>query len=189
MVEFFTNIWNWLLDNKDEIIMFFTSSNFVAFISTIILLIKQLKSNDSIKVTNNKLNTSIAASTKAVTDLADAKNTVTAIDGRLNTLNDEVSAFQEVLNNLVTKMDAIVEVQSIVYSTIKDETIRNNVKGILLDAKHTGSKKLVELQEELEHLKEKLSEKVNDVAEVVENTAEKVKQTVSASKKSTTKRY
>ena len=60
MVEFFRNIGTWLIEHKDGIVVFFTSSNFIAFISTIILIVKQ-----------------IAATKASITEVSTANQTLT----------------------------------------------------------------------------------------------------------------
>ena len=42
-MEWFESIGQWFVDNKDAIVMFVTSSNFVGFIANIVLLIKGRK--------------------------------------------------------------------------------------------------------------------------------------------------
>ena len=85
-------------------------------------------------------------------------------------------------------MNAVLEVQSVVYSTIKDETIRKNVSGILMDAKYSETATRASLEAEVENLRKKVNEKIEVIKDVVEDTAVKVKK-VTANNKSSVPRY
>jgi predicted nucleic acid-binding Zn-ribbon protein len=173
MVEFFQNIWNGLVLNKDEIVLFFTSSNFVAFITTIVMLVKQLKANKSSNETNKGLKTSLDGAVSIAADVVSIRDNTSSTNDKLVTVQNDLESFKKeiyyTLDTIVQKMDAVLEVQSIVYSTIKDETIRKNVNGILMDAKHTETATRASLKEEVESLRKKLKEKTDVIKDVVED--------------------
>lgn len=193
MVEFFRNIWNWFVLNKDEIVLFFTSSNFVAFITTIVMLVKQLKANKSSNETNKGLKTSLDNATSIAGDVVSIKDNVNSTNDILSTVKNDTESFKkeafDLLDVIVQKMNSVLEVQSIVYSTIKDETIRKNVSGILMDAKYIETSTRASLEAEIESLKSKLNEKIEVIKDVVEDTAVKVKKVTSNNNKSSVPRY
>lgn len=192
MVEFFQNIWNWFVLNKDEIVLFFTSSNFVAFMTTIVMLVKQLKANKSNNETNKGLKTSLDNAVSIAADVVSIRDNSSAANDQLVTVQNDFESFKketyDALDVIVQKMNAVLEVQSIVYSTIKDETIRKNVSGILMDAKYTETATRASLEAEVESLRKKVNEKIEVIKDVVEDAAVKVKK-VTANNKSSVPRY
>lgn len=192
MVEFFQNIWNWFVLNKDEIVLFFTSSNFVAFMTTIVMLVKQLRANKVNNETNNGLKASLDNAISIASDVVSIRDNSTATNDQLLTVQTDLDAFKketyDALDVLVQKMNAVLEVQSLVYSTIKDETIRKNVNGILMDAKYAETATRASLEAEVESLRKKVNEKIEVIKDVVEDTAVKVKK-VTNNNKSSVPRY
>ena len=81
MVEFFRNIGTWLVEHKDGIVVFFTSSNFIAFISTIVLIVKQ-----------------IAATKASITEVSTANQTLT----KTNVLAENVFPWFEKISDCNT---------------------------------------------------------------------------------------
>ena len=192
MVEFFQNIWNWFVLNKDEIVLFFTSSNFVAFMTTIVMLVKQLRANNVNNETNNGLKASLDNAISIASDVVSIRDNSTATNDQLLTVQTDLDAFKketyDALDVLVQKMNAVLEVQSLVYSTIKDETIRKNVNGILMDAKYAETATRASLEAEVESLRKKVNEKIEVIKDVVEDTAVKVRK-VTNNNKSSVPRY
>lgn len=192
MVEFFQNICNWFVLNKDEIVLFFTSSNFVAFMTTIVMLVKQLKANKSNNETNKGLKTSLDNAVSIAADVVSIRDNSSATNDQLVTVQNDLESFKketyDALDVIVQKMNAVLEVQSIVYSTIKDETIRKNVSGILMDAKYTETATRASLEAEVESLRKKVNEKIEVIKDVVEDAAVKVKK-VTTNNKSSVPRY
>lgn len=192
MVEFFQNIQNWFVFNKDEIVLFFTSSNFVVFMTTIVMLVKQLKANKSSNETNKGLKTSLDNAVSIAADVVSIRDNSSATNDQLVTVQNDLESFKketyDTLDVIVQKMNAVLEVQSIVYSTIKDETIRKNVNGILMDAKYTETATRASLEAEVESLRKKVNEKIDVIKDVVEDAAVKVKK-VTTNNKSSVPRY
>ena len=192
MVEFFQNIWNWFVSNKDEIVLFFTSSNFVAFMTTIVMLVKQLKANKSNNETNKGLKTSLENAVSIASDVVSIRDNSSATNDKLVTVQNDVENFKketyDALDVIVQKMNAVLEVQSVVYSTIKDEAIRKNVSGILMDAKYAETATRASLEAEVESLRKKVNEKIEVIKDVVEDAAVKVKK-VTTNNKSSVPRY
>lgn len=191
MVEFFQNIFNWFVENKDEIVLFFTSSNFVAFISAIVLFIRQIKANKAGTAVNKELNQSLSGVATVGADIVTLKETNDNTNTEVKKLENDLDRFNaditDTLDTMMAKLNAVIEVQSIVYSTLKDETIRQNVNSILTDAKYAETATRAALESEIEELKQKVNTKMEAVKEVVEVAAEKVHKVVSTKNK--TPRY
>ena len=187
MVEFFRNVFAWFGEHKDEIVVFFTSTNFAALLSGIILLIKQIKAthttNKSVKNSSSILDKAVelAQNVTLVSDKASLTESNTEeIKVKIDSVNKQ---FVNELEILQQKLNAMLEVQTIVYNSMKDETARKNVFNLLTQAKLVETSKYSELEQQVESLKKKVEEKVNDVQSVVEETVTTVQNVVGTKKK------
>ena len=187
MVEFFKNLFTWFVEHKDEIVVFFTSTNFAAVISSVILLIKQIKAtrntNKSVENSSSILDKAVelAQSVTSVSDkTASTESNTEEIKVKIDSVNKQ---FVNELEILQQKLNAMLEVQTIVYNSMKDETARKNVFNLLTQAKLVETSKYAELEQQVESLKKKVDEKVNDVQSVVEETVTTVQNVVGTKKK------
>ena len=89
------------------------------------------------------------------------------------------------MDNLTTKLNAILEVQSVVYSTIKNEDIRNTVNALLVNAKYAETANRAKLRKEIDDLKAKVASQVTEVQATVEKASDVVKNIVSPKAEST----
>ena len=181
MSEFFTNLWIWLTTNLQYILSIVTSADFIMTGATVFTLFKNIKSTKS----NTLSITSIKETIKTFNSMdEDVKN----LDRGLKECASEIGGFSEKLSHISksleefkedcnTKINAMLEVQSIVYSTIKDDTIRTSVNSILINAKHSDTKSKVALQEEINNLKEQLENSVNSIGVAINDTLDKVSAT------------
>lgn len=188
MIEFLKNLWQWVLNNKDAIVTFITSAQFVGFVSAIIMIVKNIKAS--------KDNT---ASTKILTDSTDALNeslkgnelvksamekvnssiqeSLKSVDGFENKIQEFNGYCSDQFTVLSEKINAMLEVQSIVYSTIKDESIRTSVNNILLSAKYSEEEIQNSLQKQIDELKAKIKENAEVMQTVVDESATKLAET------------
>lgn len=187
MVEFFRNVFTWFVEHKDEIVVFFTSTNFAAVVSSVILLIKQIKAtrntNKSVENSSSILDKAVelAQHVTSVSDKASStENNTEEIKVKIDSVNKQ---FVNELEILQQKLNAMLEVQTIVYNSMKDETARKNVFNLLTQAKLVETSKYAELEQQVESLKKKVDEKVNDVQSVVEETVTTVQNVVGTKKK------
>ena len=181
-MEFFNSIWQWLVSNSNEIVVTLTSANFVSFITSIVLLIKTMKST--------KDNTSSTDELKAViVETKKSNEAISNIDDKLLSLYEkfeqQVEDFEkykmetvELLNLLVSKYNMMMEAQLQVWSTIKDDNIRNNVNTILTSAKYKETSVIVDLKKEIEELENKLLTKTTEIKTEVEDAVSNVKKVV-----------
>jgi hypothetical protein len=195
MVEFFQNSFNWIVSNKDNIILFFTSTNFVTFISTIILLIKQIKTTKSNMSTVNTLSDSLKSTNSLATDVTNVSTSSELAVSNTEKLKAQVedmdAKFMDMLDSINRKLDAILDVQAIVYSSIKDESSRKNVANILTTAKLLDTSSKAELQRQLEELKAFKAAMLNTVTETGGTKVGTVEQKpkTATTKKNTSLRY
>lgn len=198
MVEFFQNVFNWFMINKDKIVLFFTSANFVSFVTAIVMFVKQLRSNHVNNNTLSGLSNILGQELELAKDVggvsqtcATLLNDITSLNSRLDNLDKK---YDESFLTMSQKINAMLEVQSIVYAGIKDETARKNVADILTSAKlvETATKAEVARKiDELKALKAEIVNKADDVRAMVEKvaTSKIVEQASERTQKSTTLRY
>ena len=182
MVEFFNNIFNWFVINKDEIVLFFTSANFISFLTAIVCFVKQIRAQKQSNINSNNLfgtlNECIEQS-KKTENIAETVTTICNVLDTVKTSCKELSdSFTNKIDVLEQKLNAVLDVQSIVYNnSIRDDVVRKNVSNILLTAKLCDESTKAELEEEIAKLKEtiaKETENVNKTVEVVEDKVKKV---------------
>lgn len=176
MIEFLSNIGIWLWENRDGILVTLTSSQFLGIIASIVLIWRNSRHTTENTVSSNELNSSLKNNVKVSEDAAGAKEN----SDKILTLFETFAAKVDNDTSLLTdKINAIIEVQSIVYSTIKDEKVRNTVSNLLMNAKYSETNTRMELKKQIEELKNQVVKKANEVSEFVEQASEAVAAIVS----------
>lgn len=179
MMEFFRNCYIWVTENYKEITMILTSAQFISLISSIVLLVRSIRKTDDNVVSSKTLNKTLGDTNKMSANVDLLTGNVEKLTKENVELKTKIENMQtDVLNTLdvfTNKVNTILEVQSIVYSTIKDENIRNTVNSLLINAKYSESNARAKLRQEVEDLKSKVHEKINDVVNDVDKTVNAVK--------------
>lgn len=189
MIEFLTtlkdNCWLWFLDNKDTILAWFMSGQAASVITTIVMLIKnakQIKGNtESTETLNNTLE-----NTNVMKDDVDVlKNKVSVLTDENTKLSNSVVELETKLSDsnklIASKLDAIIEVQSIVYSTIRDDSVRQTVNTILNNARYSDTNFKEQLESEISGLKAEFETKMADISKGMTDAIDKVSNSVNAS--------
>lgn len=185
MTEWFNNIWEWILVNKDNILAWITSTDFVATITTAVALFKTIRTTKANTLSIKDVNTTFKKQQEMSTDLESMKADINEIKLQVTQMAKSVDTCMEKIvhtentvrqldDELLAKANAMLEVQSIVYSTIKDDNIRAGVNSILVAAKHSDAKSKAKLQSELDALRDELKAKNAELAETVSKMVEKV---------------
>lgn len=153
-MEWLRNIGNWFIENKDTIVVTLTG---IATSGAGVNLWQFFKSRKVVKDNT--------ANAKALTDALKENSTLKIAVTSLNDFVSGVAERVEKVNNtvisvvnstdvLITKVNAMLDVQSLVYQTIKDEATRTAVNNILTNAKYAVTAQRAELIKELNALKE-----------------------------------
>lgn len=182
MIEFVNSCYVWLAENYKEITMVLTSAQFASVLSALFLLFRSIRKTDENVKSSKELN-------KVLNDTIDTSETIKILKNDIETLKAENEQLRNLLtenqNSLVdflnshsAKLNTMLEVQSIVYSTIKDDNIRNTVNSLLVNAKYNETSSRVKLRQEIETLKIKVAEKIQEVSEDVDKTVATVKNIV-----------
>ena len=163
MNEFFGNLGNWFIENKDAIILWLQGiglGGIVGAIANIVVAVKRIKANTL--STNNLL--------EAMPIVGETKQSVDALVERIDKLEADNKASQEEntvrfteiqnsLDSILAKVNALVETESVKSQTIKDETIRTTVGNVLTNAKYNETQTRAKLLEMIAALKQKMQEK------------------------------
>lgn len=176
--SYFTSVWSWFIENKDAITAFFMSGQAVSFVAALVMLIKNMSQVKTNTQSTTELNKTIEG-TKVANELTKKTN------DNVIKLNDEVKTLVTNLNNtaerlnaenkdLVNKMNSIIDVQSIVYSTIRDDQVRQTVNNILNNARYSDINTKEKLQAEIEELKKIFDDKIAGVTKTVDDAIVKV---------------
>lgn len=185
MNEWLDSIWEWILVNKDNLLAFITSTDFVTTMATAVALFKSMKATSLNTLSINSVNNTMKKQQVIESDVVDTKSMVSGVSNEVACIKQEVSNCIERVNKveqlvieqdeeIITKLNAMLEVQGIVYATIKDDAIRNSVNSVVIAAKHCDASSKVKLQEELESLRAELKAKNEELDAAVNKVVEKV---------------
>lgn len=178
------NIWEWFTINKDSITAFFMSGQAISFVAAIVMLIKNLRGVTANTAATHKLDETLVNTNNMGASIVQLDNNFKALKKENDGLQEEIRRLKEDLtyqNSLITdRLNAILDVQTIVYSTIRDDTVRQTVNNILCNAKYSDKNVKDQMQNEIETLKHTFEEKLTQVNETMMNAVDKVSKNISS---------
>lgn len=165
MVEFFGNIGHWFMENYKPVVMWLTSTQWGAILGYgAYRVYKWFRTRKEMKLAD-KLENSV----KSINSVSDKVNNTDTIVSTMQAQIDEMRTRLTEYENIATqKINAILEVQSIVYATVKDDSVRSTVSAVLTNAKH------LELKEPEKTASVPLKEVIENVKTVIEAAPEVV---------------
>ena len=172
------NIGKWFIDNQETILAVLTaiqSSGLVGFIAWAVKSTKQVKLNTK---TTEALNNSISCVDSLNGEVVGLKDVNKELIEKCEYLENQMNDLQNSMDILLTKVDAIIEVQSVVYTTIKDDKTRATVNNLLTNAKYAVTEQRKKLIEELEALREQIKTQVEAQKQLVEHAVNKAQSIV-----------
>ena len=172
------NIGKWFIDNQETILAVLTaiqSSGLVGFIAWAIKSTKQVKLNTK---TTEALNNSISCVDGLNGEVVGLKDVNKELIEKCEYLENQMNDLQNSMDILLTKIDAIIEVQSVVYTTIKDDKTRATVNNLLTNAKYAVTEQRKKLIEELEALREQIKTQAEAQKQLVEHAVNKAQSIV-----------
>ena len=182
MMDFFRSCYSWFMENYDNVLVTVTSAQFFSFIYAVVLLIKNFRATKDNVASSETLNKALDKNNAISGDVSVLKNKITSLEKDKEELHKKLThmeeSFTDAQEGLMKKINCMLEVQSIVYSTIKDDEIRKSVNCILTNAKYTETATRAKLKEEIANLREKLEEEAEKVREITEKTTDKITQIV-----------
>lgn len=184
LYTFWNNICLWYTENEQTITAFFMSGQFVSLIAAIVMLVKNIKQIKNNTSSTSKLDNTLTKTNEMAGELNCLKEDVKTLTEDNSKLSEELNETREKLqysNSLIAdKLNSILEVQTIVYSTIRDDSVRQTVNTILNNARYSEKNFKEQLEHEIESLKEEFEHKMADVNESVTNAVRKVSDSVNA---------
>ena len=172
------NIGKWFVENKETILAVLTaiqSSGLVGFIAWAVKSTKQVKLNTKTTETLNKSITCVDSLNGEVTEMKDVNKTLIE---KCEYLENQMNDLENSMDILITKIDAIIEVQSVVYTTIKDDKTRATVNNLLTNAKYAVTEQRKKLIDELEALRQQIKAQAEAQKQLVEHAVNKAQSIV-----------
>lgn len=172
------NIGKWFVENKETILAVLTaiqSSGLVGFIAWAVKSTKQVKLNTK---TTETLNNSIACVDGLNSEVAEMKDVNKVLIKKCDYLENQMNDLENSMDILITKIDAIIEVQSVVYTTIKDDKTRATVNNLLTNAKYAVTEQRKKLIDELESLRQQIKAQADAQKQLVEHAVNKAQSIV-----------
>lgn len=172
------NIGKWFVENKESILAVLTaiqSSGLIGFIAWAVKSTKQVKLNTK---TTETLNNSIACVDGLNGEVAEMKDVNKTLIEKCEYLENQMNDLQNSMDILLTKVDAMIEVQSVVYTTIKDDKTRATVNNLLTNAKYAVTEQRKKLIDELEALRQQIKTQAEAQKQLVEHAVNKAQSIV-----------
>lgn len=172
------NIGKWFVENKETILAVLTaiqSSGLIGFIAWAVKSTKQVKLNTK---TTETLNKSITCVDSLNGEVAEMKGVNKTLIEKCEYLENQMNDLQNSMDILLTKVDAMIEVQSVVYTTIKDDKTRATVNNLLTNAKYAVTEQRKKLIEELEALRQQIKAQADAQKQLVEHAVNKAQSIV-----------
>ena len=172
------NIGKWFVENKETILAVLTaiqSSGLIGFIAWAVKSTKQVKLNTK---TTETLNKSITCVDGLNGEVAEMKDVNKVLIEKCDYLENQMNDLQNSMDILLTKVDAIIEVQSVVYTTIKDDKTRATVNNLLTNAKYAVTEQRKKLIDELEALRQQIKTQAEAQKQLVEHAVNKAQSIV-----------
>lgn len=175
---FGSSIWAWFVENKDVITAFFMSGQFLSFVAALVMLIKSLKRTKTNTDSTNVLNATL-------TNTNMMSNSIQVLDENFELLKNENSSLRSELSETETrlqeankeirdKLNSIIEVQAIVYSTIRDDSVRQTVNTILNNARYCEKNFKESLETQIEELRKDYNEQLKEVNEKMNKSIDEI---------------
>ena len=172
------NIGKWFVENKETILAVLTaiqSSGLIGFIAWAVKSTKQVKLNTKTTETLNKSITCVDGLNGEVAEMKDVNKTLIE---KCEYLENQMNDLQNSMDILLTKVDAIIEVQSVVYTTIKDDKTRATVNNLLTNAKYAVTEQRKKLIDELEALRQQIKTQAEAQKQLVEHAVNRAQSIV-----------
>lgn len=172
------NIGKWFVENKETILAVLTaiqSSGLIGFIAWAVKSTKQVKLNTK---TTETLNKSITCVDGLNGEVAEMKDVNKVLIEKCDYLENQMNDLENSMDILITKVDAMIEVQSVVYTTIKDDKTRATVNNLLTNAKYAVTEQRKKLIEELEALRQQIKAQADAQKQLVEHAVNKAQSIV-----------
>ena len=183
--SFGISIWQWFVNNKDGVTAFFMSGQAISFVAALVMLIKNLRGTKDNTASSKILNTTLENTNQMSDSVIRLDKNFLQLKQENDNLRKELADTEENIlasnNELTNKLNAIIEVQAIVYSTIRDDGVRQTVNTILNNARYSEKNFKEELESKIEEFKTSYSEELKNMDKKMSESMNKISEQLSAS--------
>lgn len=172
MYEFFSMVWRYVLEHSTAFITFITSSGFLSAFISIILTVKTRKSAKENTAATRELK-ALMEQNKALADI------VRALEKGHNVLSEKVEETLDTADRILTKTNAVLEVEYIKNGATSNAKARTDVNNVINNAKYSETATRASLIAKIEEMKSNATK----LQETVNKTANEVKKTLTAEDK------
>ena len=181
----------WFVENKDGITAFFMSGQAISFVAALIMLVKNLKGTRLNTSSTDKLNQTLTNTNDMANSIAVLDTNFQALKQENDTLRKELKETEDALQHtnaeLLDKLNAIIEVQGIVYSTIRDDSVRQTVNTILNNARYCEQNFKDKLEKQIEELRKNYVNDVKEMGEKMDAAMQQVSESLNAAEQAKAK--
>lgn len=181
----------WFVENKDGITAFFMSGQAISFVAALIMLVKNLKGTRLNTSSTDKLNQTLTNTNDMANSIAVLDTNFQALKQENDTLRKELKDTEDALQHtnaeLLDKLNAIIEVQGIVYSTIRDDSVRQTVNTILNNARYCEQNFKDKLEKQIEELRKNYVNDVKEMGEKMDAAMQQVSESLNAAEQAKAK--
>ena len=135
-MEWLNNIGQWVMDNYEGILAFLSSANMAGIVGNIMLIFKLSKSTNENTNTTMSLTTALATISELQTVMSETVKQNEQLVIELQELKASNAELDNKLSSINNKVMGVVDALTVVYSTVKDETVRRTVENILTATKY-----------------------------------------------------
>ena len=152
-------------------------------LTLVVNTIRTIKTNKGVAITSTDLKNELTESSKnrgVIASIKGVSDTIKDVTEATKTAIDETKALlDKELLTVTNKVNAILEVQSLVYSTIRDDSLRQTGSNLLNTARYNDAHTKEQLQSEIDSLKKALNDKMEEVNQTMSDAIDKVQTVVS----------
>lgn len=154
MIEWLQSIGTWLSENKDGIVIAFTTFATSGTAANLWQFFKNRKIVSENTGTTKSLTEALKENSVLKDKVDEAKELLNIAQSKIQALEDKIVDTVNGVDTVITKVNAMLDVQSLVYQTIRDESTRTAVQNILTNAKYAATEQRAQLIKQLTELKE-----------------------------------
>lgn len=182
--SYFISLYQWFVEHQDPITLLSILVQIVSLVAAIVLLIKNLKGTKNNTSSTDKLNQTLENTNSMSQSVVSLDDSVSSLKTENESLRTKLAETEEALlksnKELANKLNAIIEVQSIVYSTIRDDGVRQTVNTILNNARYSEKNFKEELENKIEEFKQTYSTELKSINDKFTNSIDQVAKQLSA---------
>ena len=181
-MTWFDNIYKWIMDNIDVITAWLSAGGLGTVLASCVLLVRNVRAAKNGSYLTDRLNDSLVDNNKfskgIKTTIESVENKLTTVDEQVNNIEEQFVALNDKLDKSIdiinSKIGAMMEVQSLVYSTVKDEDMRNNINKILTSAKYNDTGVQMEIAGEIAKMQSEFATALENMQKTLKTTVQNV---------------